>query len=53
MFFIFVALMQVIAIKGSDFNVLTNSDAGTSALQFSLISTIKTNSKLQFMWLDT
>ena len=38
MFFIFVALLQVIIIKGSDFNVLTNSDASASALQNSLIS---------------
>ena len=46
MFFIFAALLQVIFIKGSDFNVLTNSGAGTSALQNSLISNLKKNSKL-------
>ena len=47
MFLKLISLLQVVIfIQGSDFNTLTNSDATASALQFSLISTIKRNSKL-------
>ena len=38
MLFKFIALIQVIVIKGSYFDVLVNSDASASALQYSLIS---------------
>ena len=38
MLFFFIALLQIITIKGSYFDILLNSDASPSALQFSLIS---------------
>ena len=38
MFSIFVVFLQVIAIKGSYFDILVNSDASADALQYSLIN---------------
>ena len=38
MFLKLIALMQVIAIKGNNFDILINSDASASAFKFSLIS---------------
>ena len=45
MHFIFVTLLQVIIIEASYIDVLKNSDASASALQNSLISNVKINSK--------
>ena len=46
MLLILISLLQFIAIKGSYFETLVNSDASSSVLQYTLISKVKTNSKL-------